>query len=1003
MMLLREEAKRLGETTVFTATQSAKAMEELGRAGQSTTQIMKTTNAALDLAAANAENLADAAKLTAVQMNVFNHTGIRAREVVDLINQTVTSSPMNFTSLSYALQFSSGTAAAAGIDFKELTQILGAMAENGIEGSKAGRALNVALAKMLKQSNAGHKALAKYGLTLEDINPQTHRFADIIDTLNEKQVELADLMTLFGIEAAPKFLKMITIGGDAIRNFAVKQADANTALESARVRLDNLQGDVTLFTSALTSLGINIFEFINEPLRAVVQSATDVVRGINEIVKAIQTNLSTVPAKIHPLITAFKDLYTAQKKIREEKSAEELANDLGKIYGVAGVDVTKILQDLNKIDKEFGKASESSTAILRQLDPAIDELDGSFGMLSRSVDDLGTNWNALSDAISKTPRNMWRNVSQEILNTAYAQIQFQGEMKETSAEVRKQEKDLQTLIETLRVYSDPDVFYDIPPVVQEISNTTISELREISSEAAKAFDFNSYVTQPELHLDKLKRDINEAKGMIERAFSVGNIPEKPTRIKDKDPFSLGISLDEVQERFPDTNKWLELLKTPLFGGDFFNNLFSSISGVDLKGFKEMFGEGLNFENLKHVFSKETFSNLGDLLLNSFKKGFTLENIGGFFKSYAQITGTLVKGLMSLYGAVWNLFMSNEDFKAAFDEIMSTVAEVIGPVAKAFIPVLKAISGGIKDMAPFFQKIANDLVPVVKDLVTFFNELMVALQPIIKIITNMLIEILKDTLEILGPALINLVEALEPVIDALSRIIVPLMQSLNENLVEIINVIIELLPLVEAVLEVIVQLMPLIRSLNFLLTRLALLPFYILFGIFAILGALYNFLKPAFDWMQKTFSPLITNIQTALNTLSTGLTNVYDAIYDFLDKIGSLIENAIKSALGAGEEGFSSVKGFMDTLTGGIISGLSGGLPFAQGNDYLTKDQLMRLPGMEPNSGLIKAHVGESIGKPSGSNTFNFNVKSTNPREAAEEIRQMLEEMSLSGRFAVGGM
>lgn len=43
---LEAEARRLGGSTVFTAIEAGQAMEELGRAGQSVTQIIETTGAA---------------------------------------------------------------------------------------------------------------------------------------------------------------------------------------------------------------------------------------------------------------------------------------------------------------------------------------------------------------------------------------------------------------------------------------------------------------------------------------------------------------------------------------------------------------------------------------------------------------------------------------------------------------------------------------------------------------------------------------------------------------------------------------------------------------------------------------------------------------------------------------------------------------------------------------------------------------------------------------------
>ena len=147
---LSDEAKRIGATTAFTAIEAGKAMEELRRAGMGVSAIMKTTSQAMDLAAATGADLATAASTVAVQLNLFKESGLKAKDAVDLIVQTVGASPQSFEDLNQAITESGGTASAFGKDFNELTSILGAMAEAGVKGGKAGTALNAVFARLAK-------------------------------------------------------------------------------------------------------------------------------------------------------------------------------------------------------------------------------------------------------------------------------------------------------------------------------------------------------------------------------------------------------------------------------------------------------------------------------------------------------------------------------------------------------------------------------------------------------------------------------------------------------------------------------------------------------------------------------------------------------------------------------------------------------------------------------------------------------------------------------------
>ncbi len=86
MGLLREAALEAGASTVFTATEAANAIEELGKAGLTTTQILDGgLSGALDLAAAGQLSVAEAAGIAAIAVKQFNLEGGDVPHVADLL------------------------------------------------------------------------------------------------------------------------------------------------------------------------------------------------------------------------------------------------------------------------------------------------------------------------------------------------------------------------------------------------------------------------------------------------------------------------------------------------------------------------------------------------------------------------------------------------------------------------------------------------------------------------------------------------------------------------------------------------------------------------------------------------------------------------------------------------------------------------------------------------------------------------------------------------------
>ena len=86
MELLRDAAIEAGARTVFSATEAANAIEELAKAGVSTSDILSGgLDASLDLAAAGGLGVAEAAGIAATALKTFNLQGEDMSHVADLL------------------------------------------------------------------------------------------------------------------------------------------------------------------------------------------------------------------------------------------------------------------------------------------------------------------------------------------------------------------------------------------------------------------------------------------------------------------------------------------------------------------------------------------------------------------------------------------------------------------------------------------------------------------------------------------------------------------------------------------------------------------------------------------------------------------------------------------------------------------------------------------------------------------------------------------------------
>jgi hypothetical protein len=275
---LTDQAKQLGATTAFTATQVAEAQTELAKLGFTIPQVAKATPAILSLAAATGTDLANAASIAARNLNAFGLTAEETGRVVDVIALASSNSAVNIDSFAEGMKNAAPAARAVGLEVEEAASVLATLVDNGVEASKAGTDLRNIWGRLEKQ-----------GLT----------WKEAMDQINGTQNRLSKAMELFGDRAGTSG----TILADNTEKLdrlgkAYKDA-AGTAEEMARKQLDNLKGDKLLLTSAWEGFVLSVNDgsgAISVALRGITQALAGVLgymREINEEGDALGRNIGT--------------------------------------------------------------------------------------------------------------------------------------------------------------------------------------------------------------------------------------------------------------------------------------------------------------------------------------------------------------------------------------------------------------------------------------------------------------------------------------------------------------------------------------------------------------------------------------------------------------------------------------------------------------------------------------------------------------------------------------
>ena len=177
---LSDQAKELGRSTVFTASQVADLQLEFSKLGFTADQITKVTESTLFLAQATGSDLATAAEVAGATLRGFGLEAEETQRVTDVMAASFSSSALDMASFRESMKFVAPVAKAAGISLEETTAMLASLANSGVKGSQAGTALRRILSQLAGEGQDVATEIAKLageGLSLADAKDEVGRSA----------------------------------------------------------------------------------------------------------------------------------------------------------------------------------------------------------------------------------------------------------------------------------------------------------------------------------------------------------------------------------------------------------------------------------------------------------------------------------------------------------------------------------------------------------------------------------------------------------------------------------------------------------------------------------------------------------------------------------------------------------------------------------------------------------------------------------------------------------
>lgn len=271
---LEKEALRLGATTMFTATDAAKAMAMLTQAGQTHAQVMAASEPVLRLAETAQTDLATSAKTL---MNIMNASGIEATElaaVVDVLGSMSVNTMATLDELGNSVKYVGAVAKAAGLSFHEAMAAIQLLSNTGMEGDMAGTVVRGILQSLTNLTPAAAEQLKRLGVRVKDVRGDMLPLADIIEQLDRatRGMGTADRSGALGQILPDRqmagALVLVMKSADRLRELtrALEQS-GGTASRIARTQMDTLKGSLDELSSSVENVMIAVGRGLSPAVR----------------------------------------------------------------------------------------------------------------------------------------------------------------------------------------------------------------------------------------------------------------------------------------------------------------------------------------------------------------------------------------------------------------------------------------------------------------------------------------------------------------------------------------------------------------------------------------------------------------------------------------------------------------------------------------------------------------------------------------------------------------
>lgn len=288
MEKLTAKAKEMGETTKFSASESAEALNYMAMAGWKTEDMLGGLEGIMNLAAASGADLATTSDIVTDALTAMGYSASDAGRLADVMAAASSNANTNVEMMGHTFQYAAPIVGALGYSMEDTAVAIGLMANAGIKADKAGTALRSVLTRLSAPPKECAEAMEQLGISITDSEGKMKPFSTIIDDLRRgfnglseaEQTQIAK--SLAGQEAMSGLLAIVNAAPEDYAKLTQAVKDSTGAAEKmAATMQNNVGGKMTLLKSQLEGIYLTIWQKVEPVITKALDSISKKLKQVD--------------------------------------------------------------------------------------------------------------------------------------------------------------------------------------------------------------------------------------------------------------------------------------------------------------------------------------------------------------------------------------------------------------------------------------------------------------------------------------------------------------------------------------------------------------------------------------------------------------------------------------------------------------------------------------------------------------------------------------------------